>query len=592
MCSVVKNFVILTILTTPILQTSVAFAQVTPRNAYIDPASFPSLTDIRYLSRNLDDLAAHQAWAMFFFSSTCELSKQAVPVLMGIAKQFQGRDVQFVAIDASYEDSVADMAQFGMDQNMPFPLLKDVDAGLSSLLGVTRAATLVLLDGSKQPRWRCGFDATAVAESAAIQKEIAGHLEEIFAGTPTTAPDRDSMGQTIQTRQVKAPAQEVTFTQHVAPVLVRRCVRCHNGLNREAFPLDSYDSVANRAQMITEVVEQGRMPPWYAHQPAGIFTNDPRLSDEERSVFRKWMEAGRPQGPQEAMPALPTPIPSQEWQKTPDLVLQPSQPNAIPATGFIPYRLVSLPYVFEKDTYLESLEIKPGNSQLVHHANLFSTKPGSDAPQLLASMVPGHRLTAFPRGSALLVPGGSRLFLQIHYVTIGKMATDVTSVGLRYCKTVVQKRMNLLFLDNENFLIPPLDSHYETKFSQVLPGLASLHAIIVHMHLRGKDIRLRAKLPDGTEKEVISVPNYDFNWQLQYQFEPGSLVLPAGTRIEGVAHFDNSTFNPFNPDPNSTVQDGLQTKDEMCQTLLYYIDPSESINLEIDPATGLLLPSN
>ncbi|MFO0967547.1 MAG: hypothetical protein U0793_18465 [Gemmataceae bacterium] len=69
-------------------------------------------------------------------------------------------------------------------------------------------------------------------------------------------------------------------------------------------------------------------------------------------------------------------------------------------------------------------------------------------------------------------------------------------------------------------------------------------------------------MPDGTRQTLLSVPKYDFNWQDSYIFkEP--LRLPAGSRIECTAHFDNSTTNLSNPDPKSWVRWGDQTWEEM-----------------------------
>ena len=95
-----------------------------------------------------------------------------------------------------------------------------------------------------------------------------------------------------------------------------------------------------------------------------------------------------------------------------------------------------------------------------------------------------------------------------------------------------------------------------------------LAAFSPHMHLRGKAFRFDAILPDGTRTTLLDVPKWDFNWQLTYQLrEP--LVLPAGTRIQTTAWFDNSADNPANPDPKRIVPWGDQTYDEM---MLGYIE--------------------
>jgi hypothetical protein len=68
------------------------------------------------------------------------------------------------------------------------------------------------------------------------------------------------------------------------------------------------------------------------------------------------------------------------------------------------------------------------------------------------------------------------------------------------------------------------------------------------------------------------VPKYDFNWQTYYMFAK-PLAAPKGSRLEAVAHYDNSTGNAYNPDPKATVRWGDQTWEEMQYTgITYSID--------------------
>ncbi len=82
------------------------------------------------------------------------------------------------------------------------------------------------------------------------------------------------------------------------------------------------------------------------------------------------------------------------------------------------------------------------------------------------------------------------------------------------------------------------------------------------MHLRGKSYEYTAIFPDGRSEKLLTVPKYDFNWQLTYELSE-ERVLPKGTRIHATAYFDNSPNNPFNPDPKAEVRFGDQTWDEM-----------------------------
>jgi hypothetical protein len=63
-----------------------------------------------------------------------------------------------------------------------------------------------------------------------------------------------------------------------------------------------------------------------------------------------------------------------------------------------------------------------------------------------------------------------------------------------------------------------------------------------HAHLRGKDFKYSVVYPDGREQTLLSVPKYDFHWQLAYELET-PLKLPAGSKLIVTAHYDNSLKN-------------------------------------------------
>ena len=81
-------------------------------------------------------------------------------------------------------------------------------------------------------------------------------------------------------------------------------------------------------------------------------------------------------------------------------------------------------------------------------------------------------------------------------------------------------------------------------------------------HSHGKDMTYIVHYADGRSETLLSVPHYDFNWQITYELaEP--MLLPKGTRLEVIAHYDNSPNNKFNPDPTQSVKWGDQTWEEM-----------------------------
>jgi hypothetical protein len=226
---------------------------------------------------------------------------------------------------------------------------------------------------------------------------------------------------------------------------------------------------------------------------------------------------------------------------------------------------------------------------VVHHANLAFAKVTEKFDQdhnFLTGKVPGGIAVNLNSGIAMMIPRGSVLAFQIHYVTTGKEEADRISVGLRYAREPVDKRVRYKIIDNGRFKIPPGAAAYPVKAEKELECEATGIALFSHMHLRGKDSTFTAHYPDGKSETLLCMPNYSFGWQLSYVWEPGKRQFPKGTKIECLSHFDNSPFNPFNPDPTATVKYGPQTYHEMMQGFFFYTDNAEHLNLKVDPKNG------
>jgi hypothetical protein len=151
---------------------------------------------------------------------------------------------------------------------------------------------------------------------------------------------------------------------------------------------------------------------------------------------------------------------------------------------------------------------------------------------------------------------------------------------------VVQKQLRLVRLADKRFAIAPGAPAHRVAASRVLDRDAIGVGLFSHMHLRGKDMTFTARLPDGKAETLLIIPNYNFSWQHAYKWESGQKRLPKGTRLECVAHFDNSPFNAYNPDPKATVRFGQQTHEEMMYGFFFYTDAAEQLGLDIDPKTG------
>jgi len=368
-----------------------------------------------------------------------------------------------------------------------------------------------------------------------------------------------------------AAVDQPTFVGEVAPILHENCVRCHRPGEIAPMSLRTYDEVRPWAKSIGRVVHDREMPPWDADPGFGPFSNDISLSEEEIDTITRWVAGGAPQGTGEP-PALPEPAGYGDWTLgEPDWIFE-FDPYDVSADGPDHFEVVPIETGWEEDRWIQSIEILPGDRKVVHHFILWqSDESGRNQESWLAGWAAGAPPARFPAGTSRLVKKGRALLGDFHYHPAGEAATDRTRIGVHFAdpETVEKEYVNLWIL-NADFEIPAGDPNYGAKASYVFPQDVRIMSLAPHMHYRGKDMLYTAIFPDGRSQELLRVSQYDFNWQTNYDFvEP--ISVPAGTKIEVAAHWDNSADNPNNPDPSVAVAWGPQSTDEMLIGFLDYV---------------------
>jgi mono/diheme cytochrome c family protein len=377
-----------------------------------------------------------------------------------------------------------------------------------------------------------------------------------------------------------------TFTKDVAPILYKSCAECHRPSGIAPMSLIEYKEVRPWAKSIRERVVDRTMPPWFADPKHGEFANDPSLTQAEIDTIRAWVDAGSPKGDDKDIPQSPKFV--EGWTiGNPDVVLSMREEASIPAEGVVPYRYYMIPTNFTEDKWVQAIEIKPGDRRVVHHVIAMHTSSATSGTGKgvarsggLGGITPNKTGIVYPPGTARLLRKGSNIILQMHYTTIGEATKDRTSVGLVFAREAPKRVLGGGNVMNLGFVIPPGAPNHEVRASRTFQEDTYLIAMMPHMHVRGKDFTYIVTYPDGRSETILHVPKYDFDWQLTYELkEP--LLLPRGTKLECVAHFDNSTRNKFNPDPTREVRWGEQTWEEMMigwYTTVRSIKPAEKLD--------------
>ncbi|MFL5244455.1 MAG: redoxin domain-containing protein [Gemmataceae bacterium] len=537
------------------------------------PISEFALRDYRGGERKLSDWADKKLIAIAFVGVDCPLANLYAARLEELAKEFQSQGVQFVSINSNQQDAVSDIERFVRAHKVSIPVLKDVGNAVADQFGAQRTPEVFLLDERRIIRYRGRIDdqySVGASRAKIGRRDLAVAIDELLSGKPVSQPTTPAPGCLISRVSRSIQTGEVTYSKHIAGLFQKRCQVCHRPNQVAPFPLTNYAEAAAWADTIQEVVNANRMPPWHANPAHGKFANDPRLTDEEKRLINAWVKGGVPEGNPADLPPQAT-FPEGWTISKPDKVVPIAVPFTVPAEGLIDYQYFEVDPGFTEDKWVQQAEIRPGNRAVVHHCTVFLKPPGGEAAVMvgelgsvcLAATAPGTPPLVLKEGLAKRIPAYWHFVFVIHYTTNGTEQIDQTSIGLVFAdpKQVKKEVATNIVLDT-NLNIPPHEADYRVEHTSSCNKDVLLLALFPHMHLRGKSFRYEAEYPDGAREILLDVPHYDFNWEHRYELADPKL-LPAGTILHVVAHYDNSAKNPFNPDPDATVHTGSQITDEM-----------------------------
>lgn len=381
-----------------------------------------------------------------------------------------------------------------------------------------------------------------------------------------------------------------------------------------------YQSARPWAKAIKQSVSAGKMPPWFADPRFGHFSNDARLSAAEIATLQAWADGGAPEGDRRHLPKAPAQV--EGWALgQPDIVIDIGEDFKV-TPGEDAYEHFVVQTNFKQGKWIRAAAIRPGNREVVHHAHVllvetdlakmevastansptlakYLIREGKlsriradapvvndacavDAPDLpylrgaqegaLASFLPGRPPDVFPDGTAKWIPAGAKIEFVVHYARVEKKGqTDRTSLGLYLADAPPRQVLRRMDLRNFFMSIPAGAGHHEVRRCYDFDQDKLLLSFTPHMHYRGKDVRYDLIRPDGRKETLLSVPRYDFNWQLVYRLRD-PVRVEKGSRLIVTTHFDNSVNNAANPDAKQVIRWGDRTEEEMMTSWIEYLD--------------------
>ena len=526
-----------------------------------------------------------QAIVLMSHSNQCASTFAQVPRYKNLRERWQAQDVAFLMIDSSPQASRQDVRDEAELFDIDFPILIDNHQLVAESLGLTIVPQVLIIDphrmrivfnGPLDPRQR-SREPKPQPLAETLARIVAGEAADLETVTLPLVQGEDGSNRT--TCELDFPQRDYhalnapDYARDVAPILRDNCVHCHSEGGIGPFAMDSYAMVRGWSAMMREVLMTKRMPPAQVDPEIGHFTNARYVGDEELQTLVHWIDAGTPRGDGHD-PLVEPFVDTNEsgWQLgEPDYVVH-IPPQEVPATGVLDYRHVVVDLPFNEDKWVSAVHFRPGDKKVMHHLLSYVIPPDYDwrsdstprsERRFLEGYAPGKiDAMRYPDQSGVYIPRGYKLSMQLHYTTYGKPTVDNTRVGLYFHDTPPPHEFHNKSVTQGEFVIPAGAVEHRASQQYVFDKGIVLYGLRPHMHYRGKHFKFKVIYPDRTTEELLSVPNYHFNWQPTYRLESPK-VLPAGSRVVISGAFDNSSNNPGNPDPSKEISWGAQSWDEM-----------------------------
>jgi hypothetical protein len=515
------------------------------------------LTDTTRLAHDMQYFKYAPAIVLMSQSNGSKVSRDAAAELAKLQAAYKDKGVLFYMINSNKGDTREAAAAEAAKNNFAMPVLMDDLQLVGEQLGVEHDGEVFVINpkdgfsiayhGPLDDRFaKASYKLSAKAKTAytadAIDAVLAGAAVknarvEDKVGTPVILPEANKI----------AEHATISYSNTIAPIIQAKCVSCHQKGGIGPFAMNSYEVVKGFAPMIRESVMERRMPPWFADPHVGEWANDMSLSADQAKTLVHWIEAGAPRGEGEDILKVQA-AEAPEWPAAlgkPDLVLK-LQSYDIPAKGVIPYKRLVVDNPFPADEYIRAVAFKPTGRPVLHHITSGYIPDPKQPPKIpsssVGSFVPGAGIQIYQDGIGAPVPVGGKFSYSLHYTTNGKPMTDATEIGYYFTKKTPDIIRREAIISDSGIDIPAGEARHREVSYLLLPADITLYSVHAHAHFRGYQMEMTAVTPDGKETPVLSIPRYDFNWQLDYDLKK-PVTFKAGTKMVLHYTYDNSEHN-------------------------------------------------
>ncbi|OUS24239.1 hypothetical protein A9Q99_25230 [Gammaproteobacteria bacterium 45_16_T64] len=498
--------------------------------------------------------------ALVFIDPSCAKTKDYLKDINRLHQSAHKQKIALYGVISSTTHTAKAAQAYVRKHNITAPVIYDGTGELTARLQPQISTESFMVNLSDQLIYHGNIDKLSMAIDA--------------TGTDTAIKESNTATAGCPLPKAQSLPKQVTYNQHIRPLINANCLTCHQDGGVAPFSLKSYTQSKPWAGMMAHVTQSRFMPPWKGiSAPGHRFRNERRLTDREIALFSQWSKQGAKEGSIENL--MPSPASDNSgWRLgKPDVLLTMDEAFEVPANGKDVYRYFVKKDAIPKDMVIVAVDFKPGDPAVVHHCNFFldydqrarkidakDPKPGfqvfgngfmdyfggSSGQFPLGAWAPGGEPVKLPEGMGIPIPAGGDFVIEIHYHLNGKKTKDQSTVALYLAKKPIQKTVTGLFVGTQDVKIPAGEKNYWRHFYMDVSNDLDLIDIAAHMHYIGKDVKIVATLPDGAKKPLLMIKDWDIRWQNVYVYrEP--IFIPKGSRIDAWFSFDNSADNPANP---------------------------------------------
>ncbi|MBX9768000.1 MAG: redoxin domain-containing protein [Bdellovibrionales bacterium] len=539
-------------------------------SASADPTT--SNIPLRDLDGNFLELpqANTKASVLYFADANCPVANAYIPRINELYSEYESQGIQFLVVYVE-GNTPWTVARHKNDFKVEPPIVIDFDNQLYRRLKPKVMGQVIVLKPDLSVSYSGRVDdqfAVGQRKPEATTHELRDVIQSLGAGRPPKTESVAASGCGLNPGPDISKAQKLTYTKDIAPIIKTNCSACHQEKGTAPFSLSNYAEVSRLAPALALVLREYRMPPWFSDTKPDAFSHPTTLPIRDRQRLLSWIDQGALRGEGKEHQA---PKPRDGWKLgKPDHIIDVPGGQSIPSSGKNVFREFAIDLKRDKDLWIQKVDFETEFPKAVHHVVVYTRRKGwdklteqsADRWGYFAGFVPGSGPTVLPEGIAKRIPHDHELVVNIHYVPMGREIVDRSKIALYFSKTT---RPQELFTDSVRELdinIPPGARRFKIVAEREMKEDIIIRSIVPHAHYRGKSFLVTALAPDGTSRELLSVPNYTFTWQSTYTYR-NPIRLSKGTKIRCEVQYDNSKRNPQNPDPSVSVVFGPLSEDEM-----------------------------